>query len=108
MTPDLLCSRSSVGLGEETATRAEVEWTGTGAAPPPTHHSPNQTVCRARFGSNSGISRRLGVGDEGPESSVGGRNVTEGGGVLRRRHLTENALATLEVQTNQDASLFRH
>ena len=51
---------------------------------------------------------RLLVGDEGPESSVGGRNVTEGGGVLRRRHLTENALATLEVQTNQDASLFRH
>lgn len=54
MTPDLLCSRSSVGLGEETATRVEVEGTGTSAAPPPTHHSPNQTVCRARFGSNSG------------------------------------------------------
>ncbi len=33
---------------------------------------------------------------------------TEGGGVFRRRHLTENALAMLEVKKNQDASLFRH
>lgn len=75
--------------------------TGVGAAPPPSRHSPNQTVCRARFGSDLGISESLFADDEGPEVSV-----LKEGEFSVKRHLSENALAMLEVKKKPETLLF--
>ncbi len=62
----------------------------------------HQTVCKASFGRHGEVMVRR------TWRSCWSSEWTEGGEVFHQRHLTDNALAMLEVKQNQDASLSRH